>query len=147
MEKKCEVRVGRVLAVFGTRPEAIKMCPLVRTLMARRQLQTTVCVSGQHRQMLDPVLASFGVTPAFDLRVMKPNQTLADITDSGLFCYSGQRLFLLLGGNALQVTDKTQILIHRHIRIQRRKLRQIADPPSCLKRLRLHVLPIYQHAP
>ena len=84
MEKKCEVRVGRVLAVFGTRPEAIKMCPLVRTLMARRQLQTTVCVSGQHREMLDPVLASFGVTPAFDLRVMKPNQTLADITTAVL---------------------------------------------------------------
>ena len=69
-----------VMLVFGTRPEAIKMCPLVNELKTRRALKTVVCVTGQHRQMLDQVLAAFGVVPDYDLSIMKDKQTLFDIT-------------------------------------------------------------------
>ena len=69
-----------VMLVFGTRPEAIKMCPLVNELKTRRGLKTVVCVTGQHRQMLDQVLAAFGVEPDYDLSIMKDKQTLFDIT-------------------------------------------------------------------
>lgn len=70
----------RVLAVFGTRPEAIKMCPLVNELKKRKSLETLVCVTGQHRQMLDQVLSTFNVLPDYDLSIMKQGQTLFDIT-------------------------------------------------------------------
>ena len=70
----------KIMTVFGTRPEAIKMCPLVKELQTRPELQTAVCVTGQHRQMLDMVLDCFGVTPDYDLSVMRPEQTLFDIT-------------------------------------------------------------------
>lgn len=70
----------KVMLVFGTRPEAIKMCPLVNELKKRSSLQTVVCVTGQHRQMLDQVLDAFGVVPDFDLSVMKQKQTLFDVT-------------------------------------------------------------------
>jgi len=69
-----------VMLVFGTRPEAIKMCPLVNELKSRKNLNTVVCVTGQHRQMLDQVLDAFGVKPDYDLSVMKDKQTLFDIT-------------------------------------------------------------------
>ncbi len=69
-----------VMLVFGTRPEAIKMCPLVNELKTRKNLKTVVCVTGQHRQMLDQVLNAFGVQPDFDLSIMKDKQTLFDIT-------------------------------------------------------------------
>lgn len=69
-----------VMLVFGTRPEAIKMCPLVNELKSRGNLKTVVCVTGQHRQMLDQVLGAFRVTPDYDLSVMKDKQTLFDIT-------------------------------------------------------------------
>ena len=69
-----------VMLVFGTRPEAIKMCPLVNELKAREALKTVVCVTGQHRQMLDQVLGAFDVTPDYDLSIMKDKQTLFDIT-------------------------------------------------------------------
>lgn len=69
-----------VMLVFGTRPEAIKMCPLVLELKKRKDLKTVVCVTGQHRQMLDQVLEAFGVEPDYDLSVMKDKQTLFDIT-------------------------------------------------------------------
>ena len=69
-----------VMLVFGTRPEAIKMCPLVNELKKRKNINTVVCVTGQHRQMLDGVLHVFGVTPDYDLSIMKENQTLFDIT-------------------------------------------------------------------
>lgn len=69
-----------VMLVFGTRPEAIKMCPLVRELRSREGIKTVVCVTGQHRQMLDQVLEAFDVTPDYDLSVMKQGQTLFDIT-------------------------------------------------------------------
>lgn len=71
-----------ILLVFGTRPEAIKMCPLVNELKSRGKFNVTVCVTGQHRQMLDQVLEAFGVVPDYDLSVMKDKQTLFDITDS-----------------------------------------------------------------
>ena len=70
----------KIMLVFGTRPEAIKMCPLVNELKSREELQTMVCVTGQHRQMLDQVLEAFGVTPDYDLSIMKEKQTLFDIT-------------------------------------------------------------------
>ena len=74
----------KIMLVFGTRPEAIKMCPLANELKQRETVQTIVCVTGQHRQMLDQVLAAFGVTPDHDLSIMKPRQTLFDITASVL---------------------------------------------------------------
>lgn len=69
-----------VMLVFGTRPEAIKMCPLVNELKKRKSIKTVVCVTGQHRQMLDQVLETFDVIPDYDLSVMKDKQTLFDIT-------------------------------------------------------------------
>lgn len=70
----------KVMLVFGTRPEAIKMCPLVNELKKREGIQTVVCVTGQHRQMLDQVLEVFNVKPDYDLSIMRDKQTLFDIT-------------------------------------------------------------------
>ncbi len=70
----------KIMLVFGTRPEAVKMCPLVTELKKRRSIETVVCVTGQHRQMLDQVLSTFNVFPNYDLSVMKKEQTLFDIT-------------------------------------------------------------------
>ena len=70
------------MVVFGTRPEAIKMCPLVNELKKRSAFNTRVCVTAQHRQMLDLVLTTFGVVPDYDLDIMKDRQTLFDITTS-----------------------------------------------------------------
>ncbi|MBR7117514.1 MAG: UDP-N-acetylglucosamine 2-epimerase (non-hydrolyzing) [Clostridia bacterium] len=69
-----------VMLVFGTRPEAIKMCPLVNELKSRKNIKTVVCVTGQHRQMLDQVLNAFSVVPDYDLSIMQEKQTLFDIT-------------------------------------------------------------------
>lgn len=69
-----------IMIVFGTRPEAIKMCPLVKELKNRKELRTVVCVTGQHRQMLDMVLNAFHVIPDYDLSIMKAQQTLFDVT-------------------------------------------------------------------
>lgn len=70
----------KIMTVFGTRPEAIKMCPVVKELKKADKLKTIVCVTGQHREMLDMVLEAFDVVPDYDLSVMKKNQTLFDIT-------------------------------------------------------------------
>ena len=70
----------KIMLVFGTRPEAIKMCPLVNELKSRKEVETVVCVTGQHRQMLDAVLDAFSVKPDYDLSIMKDKQTLFDIT-------------------------------------------------------------------
>jgi len=70
----------KVMLVFGTRPEAIKICPLVNVLKTRESIQTVVCVTAQHRQMLDQVLQTFDVVPDYDLNIMKNRQTLFDIT-------------------------------------------------------------------
>lgn len=72
--------VKKVLLVFGTRPEAIKMAPLVKALKAHTAFDARVCVTAQHRQMLDQVLELFEITPEFDLNLMKPGQDLTDIT-------------------------------------------------------------------
>jgi UDP-N-acetylglucosamine 2-epimerase (non-hydrolysing) len=74
----------RILTVIGTRPEAIKMAPVITALAARDDLQSALCVTGQHQTMLDQVLELFGLTPDFDLAIMKSGQTLADITTGAL---------------------------------------------------------------
>ena len=70
----------KIMLTFGTRPEAIKMCPLIIELKKRKNIETIVCVTGQHRQMLDQVLSTFNVIPDYDLSVMLPGQTLFEIT-------------------------------------------------------------------
>ena len=70
----------RVLNVFGTRPEAIKMCPLVREMQSRPEIEPLVCVTAQHRQMLDQMLEAFVVRPDWDLDIMEPGQSLSQIT-------------------------------------------------------------------
>ena len=70
----------KVMTVFGTRPEAIKMAPLVKELKSRKEIECIVCVTAQHRQMLDQVLNVFEITPDYDLNIMSQGQTLSDIT-------------------------------------------------------------------
>lgn len=70
----------RVSLIFGTRPEAIKLCPLVLEFQKHPEFEPHVCVTGQHRQMLDQVLEVFEVTPDVDLNLMQPDQTLAGLT-------------------------------------------------------------------
>ena len=70
----------KIMLVFGTRPEAIKMCPLVNELKKRDSMDITVCVTGQHKQMLDQVLNAFEIVPDYNLSIMKQRQTLFDIT-------------------------------------------------------------------
>ena len=72
--------MNKIMLVFGTRPEAIKMCPLVNELKTRESIKTVVCVTGQHREMLDQVLKTFKVVPDYDLSIMKEKQTLFDVT-------------------------------------------------------------------
>lgn len=74
------MQMKKIMAVFGTRPEAIKMCPLVKELKCRKEIETVLCVTGQHRQMLDQVLEAFHIEPDYDLSIMKEQQTLFDIT-------------------------------------------------------------------
>ena len=74
----------RIIVVFGTRPEAIKLCPLVSTLRSKpysSQLETVVCVTAQHRQMLDQVLGAFDIKPDYDLDLMRPGQTLTALNE------------------------------------------------------------------
>ena len=77
-----EVMMKKIMLVFGTRPEAIKMCPLVNELKKHEDMETIVCVTGQHKEMVSPVLDLFGVVPDYDLEIMKANQTLFSITTS-----------------------------------------------------------------
>ena len=74
------VYMKKVMVVFGTRPEAIKMCPLIHALQKKENIKTIVCVTGQHREMLNQVLDVFAIKPDYDLGIMQKNQTLADIT-------------------------------------------------------------------
>lgn len=74
------IKVQRVLIVFGTRPEAIKMAPIVKAFQATPDIDVRVCVTGQHREMLDQVLNLFEITPEYDLNIMKPGQDLTDVT-------------------------------------------------------------------
>ncbi|MGL6106755.1 non-hydrolyzing UDP-N-acetylglucosamine 2-epimerase [Romboutsia sp.] len=90
------------MVVFGTRPEAIKMCPLVKELKSRSDFKTVVCVTGQHRQMLDQVLEVFNVEPDYDLSIMKDKQDLFDITQNIL---SGMK-------NLLENIRPNLVLVH-----------------------------------
>ncbi|MFP3796780.1 non-hydrolyzing UDP-N-acetylglucosamine 2-epimerase [Paraburkholderia sp. SIMBA_027] len=92
----------KVLLTFGTRPEAIKMAPLVRRLQRDADFECQVCVTGQHREMLDQVLDLFAITPDFDLNVMKPGQDLYDVTTSIL---SGMR-------GVLERAQPDMVLVH-----------------------------------
>ena len=92
----------KIMLVFGTRPEAIKMCPLVNELKRREKFKTVVCVTGQHRQMLDQVLKVFQVTPDYDLSIMKDKQTLFDITTN----------ILNKIGNVLDEVKPDVVLVH-----------------------------------
>ena len=74
----------KVMSIFGTRPEAIKMAPLVKELERREEIQSIVCVTAQHREMLDQVLDTFAIRPDYDLNIMKQGQTLSDITTAAL---------------------------------------------------------------
>ena len=74
----------KVMSIFGTRPEAIKMAPLVKELENRKEIKSIVCVTAQHRQMLDQVLETFNIKPDYDLNIMKPGQTLSEITTKTL---------------------------------------------------------------
>ncbi len=74
----------KVMSIFGTRPEAIKMAPLVKELESRKEIKSIVCVTAQHREMLDQVLETFDITPDYDLNIMKPGQTLGDVTTRAL---------------------------------------------------------------
>lgn len=96
------MQMKKVLLVFGTRPEAIKMCPLVNELKNRNNIQTVVCVTGQHRQMLDMVLNTFHVIPDYDLSIMKSGQTLFDITSNILDSI----------GDVLDIEKPDVVLVH-----------------------------------
>lgn len=74
----------KIMSIFGTRPEAIKMAPLVKAIEQAEDLESMVVVTAQHREMLDQVLALFEITPDYDLNLMKANQTLTDITAGAL---------------------------------------------------------------
>ena len=74
----------KVMTVFGTRPKAIKMAPLVKELKTREAIECIVCVTAQHRQMLDQVLNTFDIKPDYDLDIMQQGQTLSDITAKAL---------------------------------------------------------------
>lgn len=74
----------KVMSIFGTRPEAIKMAPLVKELESREEIESIVCVTAQHREMLDQVLETFDIKPDYDLNIMKQGQTLADVTTRAL---------------------------------------------------------------
>jgi UDP-N-acetylglucosamine 2-epimerase (non-hydrolysing) len=92
----------KIMLVFGTRPEAIKMCPLVNELKSRSSFEVTVCVTGQHRQMLDQVLRTFDVIPDYDLSIMKDKQSLFDVTTN------------ILNGikNVLNEVEPDLVLVH-----------------------------------
>lgn len=79
----------KVMSIFGTRPEAIKMAPLVKELEKREEIESIVCVTAQHREMLDQVLDTFNINPDYDLDIMKQGQTLADITTRALVGLDG----------------------------------------------------------
>lgn len=74
----------KVLTIFGTRPEAIKMASIIKELKSRKDIDCKVCVTAQHRQMLDQVLDVFEIKPDYDLDIMRQNQTLSEITSKAL---------------------------------------------------------------
>lgn len=112
----------RVLVVFGTRPEAIKMAPVIRALKGKPGLQTDICVTAQHRQMLDQVLDLFGIEPDFDLDIMKPGQDLTDITSSILLALrdllaAGQYDRLLVHGDTTTTMAASLAAFHAQVTV------------------------------
>ncbi len=110
----------RVLVVFGTRPEAIKMAPVIQALKGKPGLQTDICVTAQHRQMLDQVLDLFGIEPDFDLDIMKPGQDLTDITSSILLALrdllaAGQYDRLLVHGDTTTTLAASLAAFHAQV--------------------------------
>ncbi len=90
----------KIMVVFGTRPEAIKMCPLVLELKKRKCFRTVVCVTGQHREMLRQVLNAFSIEPDYDLQIMKKQQTLFDVTTG-----------VLTGIRSVLETEKPEVVL------------------------------------
>lgn len=90
----------KVLSIFGTRPEAIKMAPLIKKLEENKDIANIVCVTAQHREMLDQVLEVFDIKPDYDLNIMKQGQTLSDITTRAL-----------LGLNEVLLKEKPNIVL------------------------------------
>jgi len=115
-------RTLRVLSVFGTRPEAVKMAPVVEQLRAAPHVEAGVCVTGQHRQMLDQVLQLFGITPEFDLNVMEPDQALPELTSAilrGLAPVLDQfrPAWVLVQGDTTTVVAAALLAYYRRIRL------------------------------
>ena len=100
--KRLSMKKLRIMSVFGTRPEAIKMCPLVKELASRPEVESLCCVTAQHRQMLDSVLEVFDVKPDWDLDIMTPRQTLSTITSK---CLTGM-------DEAIEQLKPDMILVH-----------------------------------
>lgn len=147
----------RILVVFGTRPEAIKMCPLVRELQCRDGVRVTVCVSGQHRQMLDGVLEAFAVVPDYDLSIMRPGQTLAELTvgilsgmDTVLEKVSPE-LVLVHGDTATAFAAALACFYRRipvgHVEAGLRTYRMDAPYPEELNRRVIDLMAAYHFAP
>jgi UDP-N-acetylglucosamine 2-epimerase len=112
----------RILSVFGTRPEAIKMAPLVLALAGTKGVTSRICVTGQHRQMLDDVMATFSLTADYDLDIMRPNQTLANVfagvmqgLDSVLAHFKPD--FVLVQGDTVSSTAAALAAFFRSIRV------------------------------
>ena len=100
----------RVLSVFGTRPEAVKMAPIVRLLQRTPEVESRVCVTAQHRQMLDQVLELFQIRPDYDLNLMRDNQSLAEISAS-IFSHLDPVLAEFQPDWVLVVGDTTTVVI------------------------------------
>ena len=113
----------RVLLVFGTRPEAIKMAPLVKALQADGHFEVSVCVTAQHRQMLDAVLEAFSIQPEYDLNIMAPGQDLFDITSRVLMGLRSvlddfQPRIVLVHGDTTTALAATLAAFYRHIPVE-----------------------------
>jgi len=112
----------RVLSIFGTRPEAVKMAPVVQALAAAPGVESLVCVTAQHRQMLDQVLDLFGIHPDVDLNLMKPNQSLAELT-AAIFTHLDPVLeqvqpdWVLVQGDTTTVMAAALAAFYRHIAV------------------------------
>jgi len=120
--KKMADRRWKVLSIFGTRPEAVKMAPVVNLLSVTAEVESTVCVTAQHRQILDQVLDLFAITPDFDLDLMRPDQTLADLTATviqGLdtIVRDTQPDWVLVQGDTTTVMAAGLLAYYHHVRV------------------------------
>ena len=110
----------RIAFIFGTRPEAIKLCPVVQTMRDRGEMDPFVCVTGQHREMLDQVLSVFGIVPDDDLELMRPNQSLSELTSRALIAIDGaleraQPDFVVVQGDTTTVFAAALSAFYRRI--------------------------------